>query len=281
MADQIMTAATQMDAIIPEVWSAAWYPTLLAALPFNSVVARDYEGDIKALGDIVNITTWPEFDTAEDIQEDQRVDANAVTASNTQLTINKQTVKDYIVTDRARVQSIEHGNKLRDLAFYAIQKQMQANIIAATVPSASSPDHAISFDSGTTLALADILEAKELLDEQNVPDDGSRQMIIGSEQWNDLFNISGFTSRDYIPTGSPMSTGMMPALLVGFQPKMTTVAADVSYLFHPQYMEMAVQKSLEVKVFDQGVEGRRSQRVNSSVLYGVVQASNLRVVTIS
>lgn len=191
MADQVMRASTELDALVPELWSAAFFPTLLETLPFNASVARTYEGEIRALGDTVNITEFPQFDEAEEIQEDQKVDAQAIVAQNQQLVINKQVVKDYIVTDRAKVQSIEHSNALRDLCFHAIFKKMQSLIIAATVPSASSPDHAIPYDSGTTLGLADLLEGKELLDTQNVPDDGNRQAIMDAPQWNDIFNITG------------------------------------------------------------------------------------------
>jgi hypothetical protein len=281
MADQVMRGSVELDALKPELWSAAFYPTLLEALPFNASVARDYEGEIRALGDIVNVTEFPQFDEAENIQEDQRVDADAVTALNIQLVINKQTVKDYIVTDRAKVQTIEHSNALRDLAFFSIMKKMQADIIADIVPSAAAPDHQISYDSGTTLALADLLEGKELLDGANVPDDGARTMITDAPQWNDLFNITGFTSRDFIPAGSPLTTGAIPAQILGFTPKYTTEASNVTYMFHPIFMQIAVQRELGVKEFDQGVEGKRSVRVNSTMLWGVKQFSDVRVVSIS
>ena len=281
MADQIMTGDTELNALRPELWSSAFYPTLLEALPFNDVIARDYQGDIQALGDTVNITTFPQFDEAEVIAEDQKVDADSITASKTQLVINQQVVKDFIVTNKAMVQTLEHANALRDLAFFSIMKKMQSIIIAAIVPSPAAPDHSIAYDSGTTLALADILEAKELLDAADVPDDGSRCMILGAAQWNDIFNITGFTSRDFVPAGSPLSSGSLPAPILGFNAKLTTEAGNVAYLFHPIFMQLAVQRGLDVKMYDQGVDGRRSMRVNSTLLFGVVQVSNLRVVTIS
>lgn len=280
MPDQIMTGGTELDVIVPEVWSAQFYPTLLEALPFNGSIARDYEPEIKALGDTVNITTFPQFDAADDIQEDQKADASAITATRTQLVVNHQLVRDFIVTDRAQVQSLEHANALRDLAFHAIMKKMQLLIIAAVVPSSSSPDHSIAYTSGSTLALADILAVKELLDAADVPDDGSRTAVLGAAQWNDIFNITGFTSNDFIPSGSPLSSGSLNRLL-GFIPKMTSEVGNTSYWFHPMFMEMAVQKSLDVKVYDQGVEGKRSHRVNSTLLFGKVQVSNLRVATLS
>ena len=280
MADEVMLASTEMAGVIPELWSARFYPTLLEGLVFNDSVGRDYEGEISQLGDTVNITDWPQFDAAEEILENQRVDADSVTANTTQLVVNKQVAKDYILTKKAARQSLESMNALSDLANHAIMKKMQSIIIAEIVPSAATPDHQLAYDSGSTLALADILEAKELLDDADVEEMG-RVVITGSAQYNDLFNISGFTSRDFIPAGSPLTSGAISTPIMGFQHKWTSEAAAVSYFFHPMFLQMAVQQSPEVKEYDLGSEGKRATRVNMDVLFGVKQVSNLRVVTVS
>lgn len=280
MADEVMRASTELDALVPEFWSAAFYPTLLENLPFNGSVARDYEGEISDLGDIVNISTFPQFDSAQEILEDERADADSVTPTKTQLVIDKQVVKDYVLTKKAMKQSIDAQMQLRDLALHAIMKKMQNVIIAAVAPSTSSPDHVIAYDSATTLALADILEAKELLDDADVEELG-RTAILGSAQQNDLFNITGFVSRDFIPAGSPLASGAFPTPILGFQVKWTSEAGNTSYFFNPIFMQVAVQQEPQVNVYDQGVDGKRGTRVNMDVLFGVKQLSNLRVVTIS
>ena len=276
--DQVMTAATEMDALIPEIWSAAFYPTLKEKLPFIASVSSDYEGEISALGDTVNIMSFPQFAAAEEISENAAVAADAITVTKTQLVINKQVAKDYIITKKAMKQSMEAQAALRDLALHAILKKMQSVIIAEIVPSAAAPDHAIPFDSGTTLALADLLEAKELLDDADVEEMG-RVAVLGSAQLNDLWNISGFVSRDYI-NGSPMSSGQIGSPVLGFDVRWTSEAGNVSYLFHPMFLQMAVQQAPQVEVVSLGADGKRATRVNMDVLFGVKQISNLRVVTI-
>lgn len=280
MSDQVMKASAELDGIIPEVWAAAFYPTLLEALPMADVVSKDYEGDIQALGDTVNINSFPQFGVAEDIAEDQKVDAEALTVSKQQLVINHQLVKDFVITKKALRQSIDAQQVLRDLAMHAIMKKMQLILFADTIPSSSSPDHSIAFDSGTTLGLADILEAKELLDNADVADAGQRVMVLGAAQWNDIFNITGFTSRDFIPVGSPLTSGQLSTPVLGFNPRLTSEAGNVSYLFDPAYMSLAVQQPAQVNVYDLGGEGKRAQRVNMDVLFGNKQLSSLRVVTI-
>lgn len=278
MSDQIMTGGSELSELRPQVWSAAFYPTLQEALPFNDSVSREYEGEIRALGNQVNITTFPQFAEALTIAEGQKSDAEGVTAVGIDLTINKQIVKDFIITDRARVQTLDAMNELRDLAFFSILKKMQSIIIDAIAPSTSAPDHTIAYDTGTTLALADILEGKELLDGSDVEQNG-RVMINGAAQHNDIFNIAGLTSRDFVD-GASMQNGALPGQVLGFTPRMTSEAGNTTYLFHPRFMLVAIQRDLSVMVYDQGAQGLRSMRVNTSLLMGLVQASNLRVVTI-
>lgn len=280
MADQLITAGVEATAIVPEIWSQRFYDVLLAELPFNESISMDYESDIADLGDIVNISTVPEFSQATNLAEGARNDADAVSITKQQLVINKRLVKDFIVTKRAQLQSLPMMDKLREHAVYSIMKKMQSDIIETIVPSASAPDHDISFDSGTTLALADILEAKELLDQQDVPD-SDRKMIAGVSQYNDLFNISGFTSRDFIPAGSPTTEGAIRTPVLGFEAMMTSELGNVAYLFHPQFMTMAVQDQLNIEVFNLGQDGVRANRVNVDLLYGLKQLDDKRIVKLS
>lgn len=275
-----MTAGSNLSAIIPEVWSQRYYDVLLADLPFNSIISTDYEGEIQDLGDRVNIPTFPEFDEGEELEEDARSDAKAVTVTSQQLVINKRVVKDFIVTKKAILQSQPHMDKLRELAVYAILKKIQSTIIATIVPNAATPDHTIAYDSGTTLGLADILEMKELLDDQDVPAT-ERHSVLGSAQTNDIFNITGFTSRDFLLAGSPLQSGLIPAQLLGFMPHFTTVVgASTSYWFHRSFMTMASQQGMDVREYDLGVDGKRATRVNLDTLYGLKQLDGLRVGTI-
>lgn len=280
MANQIHTQATELAVLSPEIWSAKLQEVNRALLPFLDSVNLDYQGDGADIGDIVNVNQIPDFNQAEVLAEGAAGDAEAVTATQTQITINQRPYKDFIVTKKAQLQSLGFMDQLRDNAVYSINKKMQAIIVAAITPSAATPDHQIAFDSGTTLALADILEAKELLMEANCPQDGL-VMVLGSEQFNDLYNISGFTSRDFIPAGSPLASGEFATPLAGFMPKFTTVAGDVSYLFHPSFLAMVVQQSLNIEVVSMGADGIRGTRVNADVLMGVAQLDDQRVVSLS
>ncbi len=280
MADQIHTAATELSAIVPEVWSARTYEVLKNRLIFRGSINEDYTGEISDLGDTVNIHSIPEFAEANELAEGARNDADSVTVTNQQLVINKRIVKDFILTKKAALQSIDKMDKLREHAAFSIMKKLDSLIINEISPSTSAPDHDIAFDSGTTLALADILEGKELLDVANVPVEG-RQLRCGAAQMNDIFNITGYTSSDFIPAGSPLSSGMIGFPLAGFEMDWSNQLGNVAYGFHPSFLTLAVQQNMDTQVYDLGVDGKRAARVNADILVGMKQLDNTRVFKLS
>lgn len=280
-ADEVMTTGSELSAIVPEVWSKRYYDVLLADLVFAPIIDANYQGDITDLGDTVNISQFPEFDEGEELAEDAASQARAISVTGQQLVINKRVVKDFIVTKTAILQSLPAMDKLRELAVYSILKKIQSTIIATIIPSASAPDNTVAFDSGTTLALADLLEVKEDGDNINWPT-AERHMVLGSAQLNDLFNITGFTSSDFVLSGGVLQSGQVPEMLLGFRPHFTSVltAANVAYFFHPSFMTMASQQGMQVKEYDLGVGGTRATRVNLDTLYGLKQLDNTRVITL-
>lgn len=277
--DQMHKTSAEVSVLVPQIWSRRYYDVLLAELPFNSLISKDYEGEISALGDTVKISTVPEFGDAGELEEDGAGVADAVTVTQQNLVINKRIYKDFIVTNKAQLQAIPFVDKLKELAVYSISKKIQALILSLTIPNAATPDHSIAYDSGTTLSLADLLEGKELLDDQDVPM-SDRHLVVGSAQLNDIFNITGFTSSDFVASGSPLQSGQLPAQLLGFMPHFSTLVGNVTYLFHSSYMTMAAQQGLQVKEYDLGVDGVRAARVNLDTLIGIKQLDGLRVVTI-
>lgn len=278
--DQIMSTGAEVSLIVPEVWSSRYYDVLLAELPFNALINRDYEGEIANIGDTVKISSVPEFNEGDVVAESDRADAEAVTITQQSLVINSRVVKDFIVTNKASLQSLPFVEKLKEMASYAINKKIQSLILSLIIPSASAPDHSIAYDSGTTMALADLLEAKELLDAQDVPM-SDRHIVLGSAQLNDIFNITGFTSSDFVASGAPLASGELPAQLLGFMPHFTTTVGNTSYLFHSSFFTMAAQQGMQVKEYDLGVDGKRASRINTDTLVGFKQLDGLRVATLS
>ena len=280
MADQIERASTELSVLVPELWSAKYYDELLANLPMADTIAKDYQGEIQNLGDTVNVSKFPEFGEAIELAEDQKNDASAITVQQIQLIINKRIAQDFIITNLAMMQALPAMEKLQELAIYSIMKKIQSLIVSLVVPSAASPDHTLAYTTGTTLALADILAAKELLDAQDVPM-SNRHMCLGAAQLNDLFNVTGLVSTDFGVSNAPLLNGGLPSQILGFMPHFSSLFGNTSYFYHSSFFQMAAQGGMNVSVYDLGVDGKRAQRVNCDTLLGLKQFDNLRVVTIA
>jgi len=56
-------------------------------------------------------------------------------------------------------------------------------------------------------------------------------MVVGSAQLNDIFNITGFTSSDFLLSGAPLQSGQVPTQLLGFMPHFTTEVSSTTLSF--------------------------------------------------
>ena len=52
-----------------------------------------------------------------------------------------------------------------------------------------------------------ILSAVEILNENDVPDDGRRFAVVGVHQWNELLSMDEFVSADYVGNDLPLVSG--------------------------------------------------------------------------
>lgn len=278
MADAIITAQGTTTAIVPEVWSGVFTQNLSDKIVFNSLIRRDYEGEIANLGDTVNIPTIANV-TAQNLPDGATGSASSISATVTPLVINKRAYVDFLVSSEAKLQSIPFMDYIRTLGMQALIRKMQSDIVTLIVPSASAPDHTTSYDSSQTLADADLLEALDLEKTANWPDDG-RYLVTGGLQYNDLLEID----KLYLKTVSgiaDVSSGKMNAPIYGHSCDWTNAVGNTTFMFHDSFMQMAIQQGLTVKVFDPGVNGQRGFRVNMDVLYGIKQIHNDRVISIS
>jgi hypothetical protein len=80
-----------------------------------------------------------------------------------------------------------------------------ANALGRKIDSLIIAAARLNLDSGQKIAVSTtglvkvkILEAFEILNNADVPDDGQRVAVIGAHQWNELLNLTEFKSADYV-----------------------------------------------------------------------------------
>lgn len=277
MADQVLTASGSNSAIVPEVWSAKFEEVFNDKIVFPSIVRRDYEGEITGRGDTVNIPSIADV-TATDLGDGARNDAVSLTISTTALVVDSIAAVDFKVSTLADLQSVPFMEEARMKAESAIMRKIQDDIIAAVAPSTSAPDHVIPYDSGSTLADADILEALDLEATANWSHSSGRYLVTGEQQYNDFLGVAKFYDKTLGGNVDVASANV--GQIYGHTPMASSACGTTTYMFQDTFMQMAIQRGLNVTLTDLAVLGERGYRVNVDVIYGIKQMHNDRVITI-
>lgn len=85
---------------------------------------------------------------------------------------------------------------------YALGRKTDELIVAAMKQSTGAVG---DYSTGLTKNL--ILSALEILNENDVPDDGRRFAVVGVHQWNELLSMDEFVSADYVGNDLPLVSG--------------------------------------------------------------------------
>ncbi|HDZ26737.1 hypothetical protein LCGC14_1161280 [marine sediment metagenome] len=120
----------------------------------------------------------------------------------------------------------DYVDKLDELKINFDERQIQVNagawtlgrkidelcITAMRTGIGSASKVAITYPSGANkgLSWAKCLRAIEILNSNDVPDDGQRFCAVGSHQWAELMTLDEFTNSDYIGSNLPYLQGTQP-----------------------------------------------------------------------
>lgn len=211
----------------------------------------DYSAMVRPGMDTLKIPRMGKF-TVGTKAENTAVDAQLNAFSSDSLALDQHKVVQFLIEDIADLQSKvavaqEYvAQAAKDLAVQMDQKlidDMEAGV------STSAPDHKIAYVGSTVLAKVDILAARELLNVQNVPQEG-RSLLVSPGSEADILNISEFVRVDESGGSLALRNGQIGRLF-GFDVLMSSQAEDLKTLaFHKSCHAFARQLAPRVKMFD-------------------------------
>lgn len=194
----------QGDVFVPEIWSSE-----VKRFRDQNLIMADKVKRISFVGQKGDLLHIPSI---------SRLAVNTK-ASNTQVTIQNPTETEYtMVIDKYRETSMLLEDLIVDIqssydlrseytreAGYAIARDMDAFLLAqrAVIPNTANQ----RITSGAAITEANILAAKQFLDQNDVPQEG-RCLLVSPKQYIDLLQITVFRSRDFI-NGSPVENAML------------------------------------------------------------------------
>lgn len=276
----VNTGFTELQTLIPEVWSTQFYDELRASLQFGSFFMRDYEGDIRAQGDTVRVNQIQKA-TGENLQlgVDNTLDINAEAMVVVEKTVkaDRLATASFEIHNIAQMQSLEFQAEARQALVYAVAKQMDDYIESLLVPAAG---HTINPAVALDMGVSDVAELRKILSKKSVPKD-NRKLFLDVEYFSNIIQKTQFASSDFIAAGSPTSTGEISSPLYGFTvSENDKLASNVGYAAHKSAIAHVMQMGPQVKLSDRHPAGKRGWLLTIDLVYGAELFDNERIAKI-
>jgi hypothetical protein len=275
----MVSGKTELDFLIPEIWSSMMYAELRNSIMFANTFSRQYEGEIRNVGDTVKVNQLvaPE---GEIITNDKlQFSSSTMQINQDSIIANKRASAAFEITDLAAMQSLEFQNEAREALVYAIRLKMEEDILSALIPSASNPDHQISPASASSLASADLGAIRTLLSAAKVPLD-NRQLFLAPSYYGDLLSVTQVTSTDFV-SGNSAQSGVVSSFM-GFRiMEHNLLGADIGFAIHPSALQLVMQQEVRVKLSDLHAQNKYGYLLSADLVYGYKLFDNKRIVKIS
>lgn len=276
-----VNGVTALDNLIPEIWSANMYQELRNSILFGDIFNRDYEGEIMNMGDTVRVNqiVAPEGEILTD--DRQTFSSEQMVVNQIPIVANKRASASFEFTSLAQLQSMSFERDAQEALVYAVRKKLEEDMITILIPSAAAPDHQIAPTAPSDLAAVDVAAIRTLLSLQKVPKN-NRYLILDPHYYGDLIQKQTIASRDYVPAGSPTSSGIISEPLYGFTvAEHDLLGTDIGYAIHRSAATLVMQQGLRVKISDLHSNKKYGYLLSVDFVYGIKLMDNKRIVKIN
>lgn len=277
----VPSGKTELQNLIPTMWSSQMYDELRQALMLGSFFDRDYEGEIRNAGDTVKVN---QINAAVgellEFGVDNTLDINSEAMAITQKEVkaDRLATASYLVENLAQLQSLEFQAQARESLVFAVQKQVETYIESLIVPAVAQD---IAPTVVSDLGTGDVAELRRLLSKSKVPVPG-RALFLDVDYHSDIIQKATFASSDFVPAGSPTATGEFSSPIYGFSVREHNgLATDVGYACHPSAIAHVMQKNMEIKLSDMHAAGKRGWLLTAEIFFGAKMFDDTRVAKIS
>ncbi len=263
-----VTTTTVAD-FIPEIWSLDVLKAKESKLVMGNLVIKKYSEEVKNFGDTVHIDYVKNLSTG-DKTADTEVTFSANTEGKITLTVNKHKYVAVRIEDIAKIQSkpdlrAAYTQKMG----YALAKQVDSDLLALY--------SGVATTKGTTsskITLSTILDALQVLDENDVPSE-NRYLVISAAQKRALLEIPEVVRYDYRGDSQALKTANIGSLygLEGIfwtnQVPTTGTSPKVSHnlLFHKEAFALVMQLGPRIQA-DYNIRALATELVGDEI-YGV------------
>ena len=267
----MLTNLAQVTDQIQTYWSPRFTKELRESLLLGGLVSKEYEGEIRQGGDTVKISqvNAPTGELLDVGVNADSFNSEALSTSSVSLVANKRAVASYKFADLVELQSLisQDNPEVMDALRHAVQKQINDYLYTLVAPSTSAPDHDIG--SVTDFNATQLAACRTLAAQAKWPQDGQWYALLSPQYYSDIMNATTLASIDYGASDSPVISGQVALKRFGFQIlEDNSRSGDYGLLFHPSFMNMAIQKQVTVKISDRHALGEFGYIMSVDVVFG-------------
>lgn len=247
------TTLVEVTNQIEKYWAPMFMKQLRENLLLGSLVNKDYEGQIKKMGDRVRVS---QINAASGQLLTVGTDADsfateALSTSYVDITANKRAVAAYEFDDLVDLQSqiSKERSEVMESMKFAVAKQINDYLYSKVSPSTSSPDHRIN--SITDFNASQLASCRILAAQAKWLQSPGWYALLDPQYYGDILNAQTLTSSDYGASDAPVISGQVAKQRFGFNIfEDNSRSADYGLLFHPDFMHLVTQTAPQFKISD-------------------------------
>lgn len=265
------TTLAEVTNQIEKFWAPMFMKELRASLLLGALVNKDYDGEIKKMGDRVRVSqiNAPAGQLLTVGTDADSFATESLSTSYVDIQANKRAVAAFEFEDLVDLQSQigKENSAVMDAMKYAVAKQINDYLYSKVSPSTSSPDHSIS---GVTDFNASQLAACRVLAAQakwlQAP---GWYALLDPQYYGDILNAQTLTSSDYGASDAPIISGQVAKQRFGFNIfEDNSRSADYGLLFHPDFLHLVMQQQPTFKVSDLHANKQFGYVMSVDVVFG-------------
>jgi hypothetical protein len=242
--------ATDVGTTRQDLVSAVVQQTLRAQSKYIGTVL-DYSASVPAGSKSVYIPRRGLY-TPETKVEDTDLTSQALTFTQDQLTLVHKAVLSEVemIAELQSAVAVE-AEVIKEAAASLIKSMDDLILAQLKLASSSAPDHILDYvdTAGDVIAVADIANARKLLNAQFVPME-DRYMAVSAKKEYELLNIANFIQAERYGSNEPIANGEIGKIF-GFKVILDPSLADAETLFwHKSAVAFAMQLNPELKAQD-------------------------------
>ncbi len=262
---------------VQKYWAPLFTKELRENLLLGGLVNKDYQGTIKEGGDTVYVSqiNAPTGQLLTVGTDDDSFTSSKISMTRVSVTANKRAVASYKVASSAELQSqlADQNSEMRNSrsrqSSRSMPRDQQINdyLYTLAIPSTSAPDHLINSVSAMNAAQ---VAANRLLAAQAKWDKTKPwYALLDPSYYTDVLGDTTLANADYGATDRPVVGGQIALPRYGFNIlEDNSLATDVGYFFHPDFMHLVMQTEVQVKVSDLHPLGQFGYLISCDVIFG-------------